>query len=117
MPTPSDAARTAVERLRAARERAQQRRDASRTAVERLRQRNREESARLAERSRVARWGQHQWPAHDQPREMHLYEADDPPEQPPPPASPAPPAQPQPQPRPNAGRPQDDDWPHESWLH
>jgi hypothetical protein len=126
-PSASDAVATAVERLRAAREQAKRRREASRRAVEQLRQRNREESRRLAERARLGRRAHPQWPEHErQPRELHLYDAEEldhaapQPAPPPPPATPPiTPSQPQASPQRQQGqqRPSDDDWSQESWLH
>jgi hypothetical protein len=102
----AEAASTAVERLRAAREQARGRRDAARTAVEQLRQRNREESRQLAERSHPARRGQQPSPDSHQPRELHLYNTD---------ALDAPVAHPPAQSAPQ--QPPPDDWSQESWLH
>ena len=112
-PSASDGVADAVRRLRAARDQARQRRAAASEAVEQLRERNREESRRLAERARLGRRAQPQWPGHqDQPRELHLYDAEEPD------ASPAPATGVPPQldvphgPR----RASDDDWSQESWL-
>ena len=118
----TDAATAAVERLRAAREQAKQRRAASRAAVEQLRERNREESRQLSERARLNRRGQPQQPWPDDapgraPREMRLYDTDDDaPRQPAPAPQPLRPTAP---PRPAAAprRASDDDWSQESWLH
>jgi hypothetical protein len=106
MPSATEAAGTAVTRLHAARERARLRREAASKAVEQLRERNREESARLAERGKPGRRAQPQWPGHHHdPRELHLYDEDDPQ---PPPTRLRPPAAPQ---------PPDDDWSQQTWLH
>lgn len=105
----ADAAGGAVNRMRAARERARQRREASKKAVELLRARNREESRQLVERAKLAkRPHQDPWPGHrpPRPRELSLYNVDD--------------AEQRPQfiPRPPAPqRTTDDDWSQESWLH
>jgi len=133
MASSTEAANTAVERLRTARAQAGQRRAASTTAVEQLRERNREETRQLSERAKLAKRGQTQqpWPdATRRPREMQLFDTEDDaqrPAAPPQPQHAPPPVQPRPvEPRPAAPPPgttgqqrraSDDDWSQESWLH
>lgn len=129
MTSPTDAANLAVERLRAVREKAAERRAAGRKAVDELRERNREESRQLAEQAKARQAGRNQqqpgWPDRRQPQTMSLYDNDgddEPPYRPPvagrpphvpqQPPTPARPPQPRQQPRRD-----DDDWTQESWLH
>lgn len=122
----TDAATAAVERLRAARDQAKQRRAATKAAVEQLRERNREETRELSEQARLAKRRQNPpvWPETDrEPQQMRLYDTDDAEHDAPPPLrQPVPPPRPVP-PRPAAPPPaaphraSDDDWSQESWLH
>lgn len=116
--SPTEAANTAIERLRALREQAKHRRELVRDAVRQVREHNHEESLQAMLRVRAARRAGPVWPTEHPEPQMHLYETDD--LEPPapqgvqgfPPAPPAPAG-----PRRLAPQVDDDDWSNETWLH
>lgn len=100
-------AEAAVERLRALRVQARQRREQVREAVRRVRARNHEESLQAMLRVRAARRSGPAWPTTHPERQLQLFDSDEgePPTPHPPPAIRF---------QPHAD---DDDWSNETWLH
>lgn len=99
-------AAVAVERLRALRVQARQRREQVREAVRQVRARNHEESLRAMLRVRAARRSGPAWPTTHPQRQLHLYDSDE--------VEPSAPQLPPARPQPHVD---DDDWSNETWLH